>query len=81
MTRPSTSKLIGTTGSGKSTAIRELLYQAIKRGDRAIFADPDGGYLTKLYDPHFGDVILNPFDALKCRSRSGLLRTRARCVG
>ena len=56
-------KLIGTTGSGKSTAIRELLYQAIKRGDRAIFADPDGGYLSKLYDPRFGDVILNPFDA------------------
>ena len=56
-------KLIGTTGSGKSTAIRELLYQAIKRGDRAIFADPDGGYLSKLYDTRFGDVILNPFDA------------------
>ena len=56
-------KLIGTTGSGKSTAIRELLYQAIKRGVRAIFADPDGGYLSKLYDPRFGDVILNPFDA------------------
>ena len=28
-------KLIGTTGSGKSTAIRELLYQAIRRGDTA----------------------------------------------
>ena len=56
-------KLIGTTGSGKSTAIRELMYQAIKRRDRAIFADPDGGYLAKFYDPRFGDVILNPFDA------------------
>ena len=56
-------KLIGPTGSGKSTAIRELMYQAIKRRDRAIFADPDGGYLAKFYDPRFGDVILNPFDA------------------
>ena len=56
-------KLIGTTGSGKSTAIRELMHQALKRGDRAIFADPDGGYLSKFYEPRAGDVILNPFDA------------------
>ena len=39
------------------------MYQVLKRRDRAIFADPDGGYLSKLYDPRFGDVILNPFDA------------------
>ncbi len=56
-------KLIGTTGSGKTTAIRELMYQVLKRGDRAIFADPDGGYLSKFYEPRSGDVILNPFDA------------------
>src|SRR5271167_1380387 len=36
-------KLIGTTGTGKSTAIRELLGCAIARGDRAVFADPDAG--------------------------------------
>ena len=36
-------KLIGTTGSGKSTAIREILTGALARGDRAIIADPDGG--------------------------------------
>src|ERR1700677_1156045 len=29
-------KLIGTTGTGKSTAIREMLTTALKRGDRAI---------------------------------------------
>jgi len=34
-------KLIGTTGTGKSTAIRELLGAALARGDRAVFADPD----------------------------------------
>lgn len=56
-------KLIGTTGSGKSTAIRELMHQALQRGDRAVFADPDGGYLSRFYDPSRGDVILNPFDA------------------
>ena len=56
-------KLIGTTGAGKSTAIRELLHQALRRGDRAVIADPDGGYLASFYDKSRGDVILNPFDA------------------
>jgi len=55
-------KLIGTTGTGKSTAIRELLGAAIARGDRAVFADPDGGYLTRFYDRYRGDVVLNPFE-------------------
>lgn len=54
-------KLIGTTGTGKSTAIRELLDGALARGDRAIIADPDGGYMARYYDPARGDVILNPF--------------------
>ena len=56
-------KLIGTTGTGKSTAIRELLGGALRRGDRAVIADPDGGYLRRYYDPTRGDVVLNPFDA------------------
>jgi hypothetical protein len=55
-------KFIGTTGTGKSTAIREILTGALARGDRAIIADPDGGYLSRFYDPARGDVILNPFD-------------------
>jgi Type IV secretion-system coupling protein DNA-binding domain len=55
-------KLIGTTGTGKSTAIREILTAALVRGDRAIIADPDGGYLARFYDAARGDVILNPFD-------------------
>jgi Type IV secretion-system coupling protein DNA-binding domain len=55
-------KLIGTTGTGKSTAIRELLTGALRRGDRAIIADPDGGYLARFKDTSRGDVVLNPFD-------------------
>jgi len=55
-------KLIGTTGTGKSTAIRELLAGALQRGDRAIIADPDGGYLARFKDTSRGDVVLNPFD-------------------
>jgi type IV secretory pathway TraG/TraD family ATPase VirD4 len=55
-------KLVGTTGTGKSTAIAELLRGALERGDRAIIADPDGGYLNRFHDGHRGDVILNPFE-------------------
>jgi hypothetical protein len=55
-------KLIGTTGTGKSTAIREILSAALERGDRAIIADPDGGYAARFFDEKQGDVLLNPFD-------------------
>lgn len=56
-------KIIGATGAGKSTAIAELLGGALRRGDRAVIADPDGGYLQRFYKPERGDVILNPFAA------------------
>jgi type IV secretory pathway TraG/TraD family ATPase VirD4 len=55
-------KLIGTTGTGKSTAIAALLAAALQRGDRAVITDPDGGYRARFYDGRRGDVILNPFD-------------------
>jgi type IV secretory pathway TraG/TraD family ATPase VirD4 len=60
-------KMIGTTGTGKSTAIRELLTGALERGDRAVIADPDGSYLNRFYDPHRGDQILNPFEPRAAR--------------
>jgi len=56
-------KMIGTTGTGKSTAIRELLRGALLRGDRAVIADPDGGYCSQFFDPWRGDRVLNPFEA------------------
>jgi type IV secretory pathway TraG/TraD family ATPase VirD4 len=56
-------KLIGTTGTGKSTAIRELMTRALARGDRAVIADPDGGYAHSFYQRGRGDIVLNPFDA------------------
>jgi energy-coupling factor transporter ATP-binding protein EcfA2 len=52
---------IGATGSGKSTALRALIADARRRGDRQVVADPDGSALSVFYEP--GDVILNPFDA------------------
>ena len=60
-------KFIGTTGTGKSTAIRELLAAALARGDRAVIADPDGGYLRRFYDarPRRCDP-----QSLRCRARA-----------
>jgi type IV secretory pathway TraG/TraD family ATPase VirD4 len=55
-------KFVGTTGTGKSTAIRELLTGAIGRGDRAIIADPDAGYCARYFNRYRGDVVLNPFE-------------------
>ena len=55
-------KFMGTTGTGKSTAIRELLGGALARGDRAVFADPDGGYCRGFFDRYRGDIVLNPFE-------------------
>lgn len=51
---------IGATGSGKSTALRALMADAMRRGDRHIVADPDGASMSAFFQS--GDVILNPFD-------------------
>lgn len=55
-------KILGTTGTGKSTAITEILAAALRRGDRAVIADPDGGYRRRFFNARRGDVILNPFE-------------------
>jgi type IV secretory pathway TraG/TraD family ATPase VirD4 len=55
-------KIIGTTGTGKSTAIVEILAAGLARGDRAVIADPDGGYMRRFFRAQRGDVILNPFE-------------------
>jgi type IV secretory pathway TraG/TraD family ATPase VirD4 len=60
-------KFVGTTGTGKSTAIRGLMRGALARGDRAVIADPDGAYVAEFYEPGRGDLILNPFDARSMR--------------
>ena len=35
---------------------------ALARGDRAVIADPDGGYLRRFFDIQRGDIVLNPFN-------------------
>lgn len=52
--------VIGATGSGKSTALRALMADACRRGDRQVVADPEGAAMSSFYEP--GDIILNPFD-------------------
>lgn len=52
--------LAGSTNTGKSTAINELLHFALLRGDRAIVIDPNGHALARF--GRKGDVVLNPFD-------------------
>ena len=52
--------LAGSTGTGKTTAVVELMLGLARRGDRMIVADPNGFYLSRFYKP--GDTILNPFD-------------------
>jgi len=60
-------KIIGTTGTGKTTAILALLHEAVARGDAVVVSDPDSGYARELYDGVRGDVILNPFDPRSSR--------------
>jgi hypothetical protein len=54
--------LMGDTGSGKSSAIRQLLRQVEDRGESSIVYDPAMDFLSEFYDPKRGDVILNPLD-------------------
>lgn len=54
-------QIVGTTGSGKTVAIRELLKSIRERGDRAIIYDKGGTYLSRFYDEST-DYILNPLD-------------------
>lgn len=51
----------GTTGTGKSNAIKELLDQIRARGDRAVIYDKSCNYLEEYYQPGH-DILLNPLD-------------------
>ena len=55
--------IVGDTGSGKSSIIRQMLYQVDARGDSAIVYDPACEFVKQFYDPRRGDIVLNPLDA------------------
>lgn len=54
--------LIGTTGTGKTVALRDKIAQARTRRQRAVVFDLTGAFIEAFYDPG-RDVILNPLDA------------------
>lgn len=54
--------LIGTTGTGKTVALSQLLAEARARGQRAVVFDLTGAFIETFYDPT-RDIILNPLDA------------------
>ncbi len=55
--------IVGDTGTGKSSIIRQMLYQVDARGDSAIVYDPACEFVKQFYNPHRGDIVLNPLDA------------------
>ena len=54
---------LGTTGSGKTTALRQMLDGIEARGEAALVYDTSGEFIAHYYRPERGDIILNPFDA------------------
>jgi type IV secretory pathway TraG/TraD family ATPase VirD4 len=55
--------IMGDSGTGKSTLIRQILVQLEVRGETAIVYDPALEYTPQFYNPERGDLILNPLDA------------------
>lgn len=54
--------LCGTTGSGKTTAIMDLMRQVRRHGHRAVVFDLTGAFVGAFHDPD-RDLILNSHDA------------------
>lgn len=79
--------LTGTTGTGKTTLIRQVVAQAIERGDRCVLFDLTGHYMEAFYDPE-RDFVLNLNDARceswslfnDCHSRSELVNAAAALI-
>jgi len=50
----------GTPGAGKTQVINGMLRSIRRRGNRAVIADPAGGFYARFGRP--GDMLINPFD-------------------
>jgi type IV conjugative transfer system coupling protein TraD len=53
----------GSTGSGKTNLIHNLLLQVERKGQPVIIIDQTGEMIAKYYSKERGDIIFNPFDA------------------
>lgn len=52
----------GSTGSGKTNLIHNLLPQIESKRQPAVIIDQTGEMIAKYYNPKRGDIIFNPFD-------------------
>jgi type IV secretory pathway TraG/TraD family ATPase VirD4 len=59
--------LAGSTGTGKTTLIFQMLDAIEARGEHALVHDVDSTYISRYYRQERGDLILNPFDE-RCAS-------------
>ena len=55
--------ITGSTGSGKTNLLHNLLPQVEYRAQPAIIIDQTGEMIAKYYNQKRGDIIFNPFDA------------------
>ncbi len=55
--------ITGTTGSGKTNLIHNLLPQLIKNARPALVIDQTGEMIARYYNPDRGDIIFNPLDS------------------
>lgn len=67
--------IIGSTGGGKSVALKTVLDQADKANQRAIVMDNSADFANRYYNEARGDVILNPYDK-RCVNWSPLAEIR-----
>lgn len=55
--------IMGDSGSGKTSAMRQILRQVSSRQAVAVVYDPALEFTPEFYAPERGDIILNPLDA------------------
>jgi type IV secretory pathway TraG/TraD family ATPase VirD4 len=54
--------VMGSTGSGKTNLMHNLLPQVKQKEQPAIVIDQTGEMIARYYNPQRGDIIFNPFD-------------------
>jgi len=55
-------QIAGDTGTGKSTLVRQIIYQIEARNEVAIIFDPDREYIREFFHEDRGDWVLSPKD-------------------